>query len=255
VTRTARLSTDDIVASAESHLGYTARPNRVNSFGERIGINGQPWDGIFVDHVLRETGVPEPFPHLYPPVALARYISTDTFYTRPRRGDIAFLQTSTVSDFGSPHVGIVTDVSRWDIDGTYSTVEGMTDNGLPKASGAPDGVYRRVRHRLETVGFGRPKLTARHKERPELTDDLPRVVLAQVRHGVKHPNVTVVQLALAKLTGVRGLPQGHFDGRTRVAMASFQRSLGWLPSRATGVADVASMRELSERSGFFIFDA
>lgn len=252
--QTARLTTDDVIASAESHLGYTARANRVSSFGERLGLNGQPWDGMFVDYVLTDVGVPDRFPHMHPPVALARYISTGTFYTRPRRGDIAFLQTSTVADFGSPHVGIVTDVSRWDVDGTYSTIEGMTDSGLPKANGSPDGVYRRVRHRLETVGFGRPKLTARHRERPVLTDDLPRVVLAQVRIGMKHPSVTVVQLALAKLTGVKGLPQGHFDGRTRVAMASFQRSLGWILSRANGVPDSESMRALSERSGFFIFD-
>lgn len=248
------ITPDDVVSAAESHLGYTARADRVNSFGERIGINGQPWDGIFVDYVLREVGLPNPPAHLYPPVALAHYISTGRFYTKPRRGDIAFFQTSTVSDFGSPHIGIVTDVDRWTIDGTFSTIEGMTDNGLPKADGSPNGVYRRVRHRLETVGFGRPNLTARHRDVPVLTDDLPRVVLAQVRPGVKHPNVTVVQLALAKVTGVRGLPQGHFDGRTRAAFASFQRSLGRILSRASGVPDPESMQALSERSGFFVFE-
>lgn len=248
------ITPDDVVLAAESHLGYTARQSRQNVFGERIGIDGQPWDGIFIDHVLRDVGLPIPAPHMYSPVALAHYISTGRFYTRPRRGDIAFFQTSTVSDFGSPHVGIVTDVERWTIDGTFSTIEGMTDNGLPKADGSPNGVYRRVRHRLETVGFGRPNLTARHMESHVLTDDLPRVVLGQVRPGMKHPSVTVVQLALGKVTGVRGLPQGHFDGRTRAAFASFQRSLGWIISRASGIPDVESMRALSARSGFFIFD-
>lgn len=249
-----RLSTDDVISAAESHLGYTARANRVNAFGERVGLDGQPWDGIFVDHVLRQVGLPIVTSHMYPPVALAHYISTGAFYVRPKRGDIVFFQTSTVADFGSPHIGFVTDVARWDVDGTFSTVEGMTDNGLPKGDGSPNGVYRRVRHRLETVGFGRLKLTARHREPHVLTDSLPRVSVGQVRVGMKHPSVTVVQLALAKVTGVRGLPQGHFDGRTRVAFASFQRSMGWILSKASGVPDVESLRALALISGMFTVD-
>ena len=117
------------VAQALSYNGYTASANRINVFGERLGMNGLPWDGIFIDVVAREVGVSLPS-HIYPPVALA-----DLF------------------------------------------------------------------------------------------------------------------------TDVRGLPRGHFDTRTRLAYAKFQRSIGYPPSRATGDVDGASLQRLAEMTGLFTASA
>jgi hypothetical protein len=236
------------ISKAESYVGYSASADRFNIFGERVGINGQPWDGMFIDVVARETGLPLPA-HTFPTVALADYIGSGFFHVRPRRGDIVFLITSNVMDFGSPHVGIVTDTSRHAIDGTFETVEGMTSSGLPRGIQNADGVYKRVRHQSEVIGYGRPRfVTVPPKEIPAT---VPEVVSAQVKPGIKHKNVEVVQLALSAVTGVRGLPRGHFDKRTQLAFAQFQRLIGFPPSLATGAPDFKSLSALAEKTGFF----
>lgn len=246
---------EQFVSTAESQIGYTARLNRENMYGERLGVNGQPWDGLFIDWVAREVGLPL-HPHIFPPVALADYLRNGRMYFSPRRGDIVFFQTSTVSDFGTPHVGIVTDTTRFSIDGTFESVEGMVDSGQPKGGVDLNGVFKRVRHKLDVVGFGRPKFrnpVARLRgdlEKP--TDALFVLSLSQVKLGLRNRHVEYVQLALASATGVRGLPRGHFDGRTKAAFASFQRSLGYASSRANGVPDSASLVALGKKTDVFV---
>ena len=235
-------------SKAESYVGYTASADRNNIFGERLGMNGQPWDGMFIDVVARETGLSLPA-HTFPTVALADYIGSGFFHVRPQRGDIVFLITSAVMDFGSPHVGIVTDTSRHAIDGTFETVEGMTSTGLPKGIQIDNGVYKRIRHESEVIGYGRPRfVTVAPKE---ILPTVPEVVSAQVKPGIKHKNVEVVQLALSSVTGVRGLPRGHFDKRSQLAFAKFQRLIGYPPSLATGAPDFKSLNALAEKTGFF----
>jgi hypothetical protein len=243
------------VAQALSYNGYTASANRINVFGERLGMNGLPWDGIFIDVVAREVGVSLPS-HIYPPVALADYMGSGLFRAKPRRGDIVFFATSEVMDFGSPHVGIVTDASRHGIDGTFATVEAMVGNGKPKSPQNGDGVHVRVRHQTEVIGYARPRFISLKEQRTPLEGKVPHVVPAQLRNGLRHKNVEVVQLALADLfTDVRGLPRGHFDTRTRLAYAKFQRSIGYPPSRATGDVDGASLQRLAEMTGLFTASA
>ena len=245
------------VEKAESQIGYTARLTRENMYGERLGVNGQPWDGLFVDWVAREVGLPL-YPHVYPTGALSYYIRLGIFHTRPRRGDVVFFETSAVSDFGSPHVGIVTDTKRFSLDGTFECVEAMVDSGQPKGGLDVNGVFKRVRHKLDVIGFGRPKFfTFDPVARlwgvlPISTDSLLRVSPAQVKPGIRHRHVEVVQLALASTTGVRGLPRGHFDGRTKAAFASFQRSLGYSSSRANGVPDFPSLDALGKKTNLFV---
>lgn len=245
---TKREIVERFITQALSYNGYTAKPNRDNIFGERLNLNGQPWDGIFIDSVAREVGLALPS-HAYPPVALADYLGRSFFHARPRRGDIVFFQMSTVSDFGSPHIGIVTDASRWDTDGVIETVEGMTASGLKRQAQIPDGVYVRTRHRLDIIGFGRPRWETASVKTASV--NAPTVSPAQVRIGLRHTSVTVVQLALATVTGIRGLPRGHFDERTRIAYAKFQRSIGYPASMATGEPDYPTLKRLSDVTGFF----
>jgi hypothetical protein len=236
------------ISTAESYVGYTASADRLNIFGERLGSDGQPWDGAFIDVIARETGLSLPS-HTYVTVALAEYIGSGIFHVRPRRGDIVFFVTSTVMDFGSPHIGIVTDASRHAIDGTFETVEGMTSSGQPRGTNNTNGVYKRIRHQSEVIGYARPRfITVAPKEIPST---VPYVVTAQVKPGIRHKNVEVVQLALAVVTGVRGLPRGHFDKRTQLAFAKFQRMIGVAPSLATGAPDLKSLDALAEKTGLF----
>lgn len=240
------------IEQALSYNGYVSKPGRDNIFGERVNLNGQPWDGIFVDVVAREVGLRLPS-HTYAPVALGEYLGSGFFHVRPKRGDIVFFVMSTVSDFGVPHIGIVTDVSRWQADGIIETVEGMTASPLKRQANANDGVYVRTRHKFEVLGFGRPKFkTASVVTNNVDGERLPVVVLAQVRNGIKHRSVEYVQLALGLVTGVKGLPRGHFDSRTKNAYAKFQRDIGFLNSQATGEPDFGSLKILADISGYFI---
>jgi peptidoglycan hydrolase-like protein with peptidoglycan-binding domain len=242
---------DSFLASAENYLGYTARADGTNVFGETVGYSGKglPWDGAFIDVVSREVGLPLPA-FVYTPQALSHYISNGRFYLVPKRGDIAFFETSTVTDFGPPHVAIVTDVSRFATDGIFSTIEAQVNHGLPRGSSLNDGVYKRSRSKLETIGFARPnfRLTARHSEELN-TSTVPVIVPAQVKPNMKHPSVQLVQLALSVVTGVSKLPRGTFDNKTRSAYAKFQRSIGYVP--ADGVPETNSLQRLAKETGLF----
>ena len=249
-----RTPTDNVqrfIDKALSYIGYTARPNRDNIFGERLGNNGQPWDGAFIDVVAKESGTPIPS-LTYPLNGLSEFLKTGRFYNKPRRGDIVFFETSTVSDYGTPHVGIVINTERHAIDGTFETVEGMTLSGMPKRTAQDDGVFKRIRSTHEVMGFGRPTFsTASDTPVPE-DATVPRISTAQVRTGIKHKNVETVQLALSVLLNINGLPRGHFDTRTRLAYAKFQRSIGYPASTSTGDVDFPSLQRLATATGLFI---
>lgn len=237
------------IERALKYTGYLTIKGLDNTFGQRFGLNDKPWNGLFIDVVASEAGVRLPVAHTVSTVALAYYLGHGFFHVRPRRGDIVFLQTSTASEFGSPHIGIVLDTKRHAIDGIIQTVEGMTASGLPKQIQTPNGVYVRTRHQTEVIGYARPKYKTASPLTPN--ENAPEIVVAQVRAGIKHNSVALVQLALSKVTGIKGLPRGHFDTKTKLAYAKFQRDIGYVGERASGNADYDSLRLLGELTGFF----
>lgn len=263
---------DVFVERARDYVGYKARPNKVTQFGERLQLNGLPWDGAFIEHVLYETGIKKlsggiALPSMaYPPVALSYFVKTARLFTKPRRGDIAFFEFSTDDDYGMPHVGIVTDVGT---DGSFLCVEGMVGNGKPRSQQVNDGVNERQRHAIETVGFGRldfkrlAKVSAEGAARDatgiHITDDggrsarRPTVSLPHLRLGSANKQVETVQLALHVVTGVEGMQRGMFCPKTRIAFAKFQRMLGYPSSASTGVPDETSLKALGSSTKLFNF--
>lgn len=253
---------EHFIATAESYLGYTARANGTSTFGDTVGYSGTntPWDGAFIDVVAREAGLRWKS-HVYSPQALSNYITDARLFSRPKRGDIVFFETPTVGDFSAPHVGIVTDVDRFTSDGVFSTIEAQTSSGLPKGSPLHDGVYRRIRSNLTVMTFARPDYsktqtpTPQNGEvaQPSAWNNLPTVKAAQVKPKMRHQHIAPVQLALAKVTGVRNLPRGFFDEKTRSAYAKFQRSIGVL--NANGVPDFYSLQRLAKETDGKFFQA
>lgn len=240
---------EQFITQAQSYNGYVARDGRDNIFGERLGTNGLPWDGMFIDVVAREVGLPLPVMS-QTPVALSSFLSAGKFYLTPRRGDIVFFETSTVSDYGVPHVGIVIDGKRWKSDGLLTTVEGMTASPIQRQANGNNGVYERVRFRYEVLGFGRPfNPTGRFSRSTDST--VPEVATAQLRFGSKHKNVALVQLALNVVVGATQLERGIFDAKTRYAYAKFQRTLGYPQSLATGDVDFKSLEILGKMTNLF----
>ena len=237
------------INKALEYTGYEATNGMENIFGQRRGLDGKPWNGIFIDVVAGEAGVRLPVAHTVSTVALGFYLGRGFFHVRPRRGDIVFLQMSTASEFGSPHIGIVLDTSRHATDGIIQTVEGMTASGNRRQANTPNGVYTRTRHQTEVIGYGRPKyITAS----PLVANpEAPTVSPAQVRKGMKHKSVELVQLALSAVTGVKGLPRGHFETKTILAYSKFQRDIGYVGISASGDVDFNSLKLLGELTGFF----
>ena len=237
------------IDKALEYVGYEASYGMENTFGQRAGLNGKPWNGLFIDVVASEAGVRLPVAHTVSTVALAYYLGHGFFHVRPRRGDIVFLQTSTASEFGSPHIGIVLDTKRHAKDGIIQTLEAMTASGLPKQVQTPNGVYVRNRHQTEVIGYARPKYKTASPLTPN--ENAPVVTPAQVRSGIKHKSVVLVQMALAEITKIKGLPKGHFDAKTKLAYAKFQRDIGYVGASASGDADYNSLKLLGELTGFF----
>lgn len=247
-------SIERFISLAEEQVGYTANADGTNVYGERVGYNGRglPWDGAFIDVTARQAGLRwKSF--TYTPQALSLAIKEARCYNNPQRGDIVFFETSTVSTFGPPHVGIVIDASRYMSDGVFTTIEAQTKNGMPKGSDLANGVFQRMRSSLEVLTFVRPSYDiAVPVAEAELTD-VPTINPAQIRPNLRSERVAVVQMALAYVTNVRGLPRGHFDLKTRDAYAKFQRDVGVYP--ADGIPEINSLTRLASETNLFKAEA
>jgi hypothetical protein len=238
-----------VVASAEAWLGYVAPPNGRTVFGERTGYDGNIWSGSFIDFVFKEAGVTIPS-CVYSPSGLAEFYKAGRVKMRPQPGDIVFFVFPTGETFGTPHVGLVADTSRYRTDGLVGTIEANVNSGLPKSDTSVRGIFRRVRSQHEIIGFGRP--TYRPVVKKASTGQRALVQLEHIRPGRRNTSVGLVQLALNKVTGSLGkITPDLFDGSTQHAYARWQRIIGYVGERANGVPDEASLRLLGETTGIF----
>lgn len=242
---------DEFLNQARSHLGYQCRPGNVSTFGGMTGYQGLPWDGSFIDVVARETGIQIPA-CVYPPSGLAEFINQRRWHSRPQPGDIVFFTWSTGEKFGSPHVGIVTNVTDWERLGRIRVIEANVNSGLAKASPVNDGVYERTRYRFEVLGFGRPNFNVQPaKQNDKNADGLKKIHLSNLQPGKKHRDVVPLQLALAITCSLRNAKQGALDGQTMAAYARWQRMIGYAGSDANGIPEIDSLTRLGRETGCF----
>lgn len=243
---------EKFVLRALDETGYQARANGTSFYGERIGHtgNGTPWDGAFIDVVAREVGLPL-VSHVYTGTALAEFARRNRLYTKPQRGDIVFFNFSPepTSAFNGPHVGIVVDAAAWDTKRIIQTVEAQVHSGLPKGSQLNDGVFKRVRHSTDVLGFGRPSFKAASDE--PLPVNTPTVVLARLTASKPSKDIATVQLALSQVTDVKDMQRGHWCPKTRAAYAYFQRTVGYVGPTANGEPDVPSLTRLGNDTRMF----
>jgi hypothetical protein len=242
---------EKFVLRALEETGYQARANGTSYYGERIGItgNGTPWDGAFIDVVARECGLPL-HAHVYTPTAIAEYVRNGRLYRKPKRGDIVFFNFSPdqAAAFNGPHVGIVVDATAWDTKRIIQTVEAQVHSGLPKGSQLNDGVYKRLRHSTDVLGFGRPAFNGK---REAASDSVPTVVPARLTAGKPSKDIATVQLALSRVTDVKDMQRGTWCPKTRAAYAYFQRTVGYVGPNANGEPDVASLTRLGNETRLF----
>ncbi len=247
--RTATAYLPNIIDHARSYVGLRSRAFKVNTFGERLGVSGKPWDGSFLETVLRELGYTTGVSLVSSTAALAYFNRENRIFHVPRNGDLVFFAWSTDGDgFGPPHVGLVTDASEFKKNGVFRTVEGMVDPGLPKGHKEQDGVYERVRTVADVLAFARPVYRT---VRPSTssTEKLPVVKTSDFRMNRVNRSVVLLQTALFATIGAYGFERGKFDRQTQSAVLRFQRECGFMDG--DGLPDYRTLVELSARSGLF----
>lgn len=261
-------NTNKIVETARDYLGYTARGNNSNTFAISAGLTGEyfPWDGAFIDRVLAEAGVTGYPAHGNTASALSFHLASGDVRTNPRAGDLVFYAFQTASgtaSFDSPHIGVVTDVSRWKKEQSFRAVEAQVNSGQPKAPKDANGVYERTRFKADVLCFVRIK-PVKHSKRPANEKEsitvrpaaLTRCASSQQAASAKpelRREVEAVQLALAfhPYIKLRNANRGVYDAKTRSAAAAFQRFIGKRPDECTGWLTVEDLQSLGNNGEFF----
>jgi hypothetical protein len=255
--RRAKRRAHPLIEAASAYVGYTCKPGNLSSFGTQTGTNGLSWDGSFIDVLARDSGVLLPAT-VYTPAALARYIQTGRFFHVPKPGDIVFFAFPPGEDgeLDAPHVGLVTDTTAWSKHRVFKTVEAQVNSGQPKGPQEHNGVYERVRHELDVIGFARPLLRKRraftngHETLgvPVLAAHLTACMSPQKAAAASpevRRSVEMIQIALSNEVGLRDADRGVFNPKTKAALAAFQRSIGQV--NPTGMPDENTLRELANR--------
>lgn len=133
------------VKDARSHLGEVERYSNHISFATEFGIDGQPWCGAFVGHVLRRAGVNAPREIVYTPNILRLGWVRPS---KPRPGDLVLFKWPGISHDPVDHVGLYV--------GRGATIEGNTSPGSGGSQNNGGGVYLRRRGTANVVGYVRP---------------------------------------------------------------------------------------------------
>lgn len=276
------LKVEIFIATARKYLGYQSEIMGENMFGRYVGYDLSPWSGAFIDVVARECGLKLPA-FTYVPSGLMEFIRSNGVYRKPRPGDIAVFAFPSVTSnkgpaggsFEMPSAGIVVDVREFKRTGRFVTVEGNT-TGESKHQ-QRDGVHQRIRHSTDVILFCRPaefqssaawfaarlltklgrKLAGLHPDPieinglQELTKETVPVKLPALKTGTRNRSIEVVQLALSRVTDIKGAERGKWDAATASAFAAYKRSIGMVAVNNQGEVDRASLERLAADTGLF----
>ena len=269
--------THPLVETASAYLGYTSRQQN-NIFAISTGYTGTfQWDGSFVDRVLKDAkynGVPS---HANTVTALSYYIRNGFQRRAPKPGDIVFYSFSAPgggATFDPPHIGIVTDISRWKTDSSFKAIEAQVSSGQPKGPSEENGVYERVRYATDVILFGRlpaklkrvkeAALTSQKNEMTGLIQVSPAHInrcltgnQASTAKPELRKRVEAVQLALAAVPGInfRNADRGVFNLKSQSAFAAFQRFIGVPAERCDGIPTLDQLDRLARETNLQFFRA
>jgi hypothetical protein len=238
-----------LIETAREQVGYRSRAQRVNQYGQRLGLDGQPWAGIFLETVMRDAKELTQPSLVHTASALAAYARAGREFRVPRVGDLVFYGFPSEGQYGQPHIGLVTDVSAWKIEASFKAIEGNTASGMSKGPKDPDGVYERVRFATDVLTFVRPKYQDLRVNKTPMSD-----LKIHPSHVTRKSGkaVTAIQLALADTVGARGLAKGVIDAPMKSAIQAYQRRIG---APDTGQIDTAFLVRLAMDTDFQYFVA
>ena len=263
-----------LVEAASAYTGYTSRDVN-NTFAISTGYTGGfQWDGSFIDRVFKDASAASSLPsHVNTATALAFYIKNGYLRSKPQPGDLVFYSfpaaSGTVS-FDPPHIGVVTDTSRWKTASAFKAIEAQVNSGLPKAASEENGVYERTRFATDVLTFVRiPNRLLQVAEPTDKTAAIPLTSNIRTAHFSRcvpgkaqtakpefRKSVETVQLALAAHPGVQlqNADRGVFDRQTKSAIAAFQRLQGFRPDECTGEPNIKTLAALAEFGSFNVID-
>lgn len=150
----------DIVAVAQTQLGYQEGSNNNNKYGAAFGNNYAPWCAYFISWCAKEAGISDSIIHRQGVASpFSGYFNVPNTHSSgsyfPQPGDLVFYGPNSNGDHY--HVGLVETVNS--STGMITTIEGNT-NG----NGSSEGyiVYRHTRHyqNKNICCYGIPKYTS-----------------------------------------------------------------------------------------------
>lgn len=262
-----------LAEAASAYTGYTSRDVN-NTFAIDTGYTGGfQWDGSFIDRIFKDAKAASSLPsHVNTATALGFYIKNGWLRTKPTVGDLVFYSFPTASQtvsFDPPHVGIVTDVSKWKTDRIFKAIEGQVNSGLPKAPTDDNGVYERTRYATDVLTFVR--IPNRYLHVAQATDigttaatsHIVRPAHLERCFGIKQAatakpefrkSTELVQVALANHPGIQlqNADRGIFNGKTRSALAAFQRLQGFPAAECTGDPNIRTLQLLAAEGAFTV---
>lgn len=241
-----------LIDRATEHLAQRSRANKVNGYGAKVGYNGKPWDGSFLETVYRDISMYPGTSLVNTTAALAYFTRKNRLFTKPKVGDLVFFAFSTDDDgFGQPHLGIVTGTGTWKATNSFTTIEAQVSSGKARGHVEEDGVYDRVRYGSDVLAFARPiNKPLKSKTPPENTVMLRP---SQFQMNKTSKGVQILQEALHKHLGVSGFTRGKFDDQTRAAVRRFQLEQGIVG--LDGIPDEATLYALSVETDYIYFTA
>lgn len=243
-----------VIEQARSYVGLRSRANRVNGFGAKTGFNGQPWDGSFLETVMREISIYPGTSLTSSTASLAYFVRTNRVYRKPKVGDLVYFATGSAGEpFAQPHVGLVTEVRDWKRFNRFTVIEAEVNPGTAKGHTEPDGVYERVRYGTDVLAFVRPVYGPLPK--PEIPDGVPVLRPSVFQNGKVSKGTVLLQQALHLYLGdaARDFEKGRFDAMTRSAVRRFQHEVGLL--NGDGTVDDETLYALARLTGYRFFRA
>lgn len=244
---------DRTVEAARRQVGYRSQPERRSAFTDRTVHTGKPWNGVFIQHVLKTAfGTAPEVDFTSTVTALGYYAQRNGVWTKVRTarpGDIVFFNFATdpARWYEQPHVGVVTEVNRKT--GAFRTVEGETGPGVPQGSQLIDGVFERTRFQTDVLGFVRPEP---RKAASAVTGDPPHLKMSYFESNGKTVAraVETVQIALNHVDSSLSFNRGKRDGEFKSALGRYNRETGLPESR--GEITARNLRRLADETGFVL---
>lgn len=154
------MSLSKVIEAALADLSYTENPagSNMTKFGERYGMNGDPWCVIFLWDVFQRAGERMAFYNGGKTASCTRlmelYKAEGRWFTdgNYQAGDIPIMTFSKKREV--QHCGLI--IGKSD-DGGWVTVEGNTSPGLEGSQDNGGCVAKKIRYKANILGVCRPQ--------------------------------------------------------------------------------------------------